>query len=155
LESFTASGGRLLVFYDPRLANSIYITSTPPSPVYLDGLLTQFGMVVMDGYLYNANAALTTPTDNWQFVSTGYVNSTELGGGRYVFFTPAAISGSGAGIYVDANLLGFGTGRYAVVLQRGNVTAVGTVTSFLPDFVKLGDNLALLGDLARWVCGAG
>ncbi|MGC9169497.1 MAG: S49 family peptidase [Thermoproteus sp.] len=153
VESFTASGGRLLVFYDPRLASSIYITSSPPLPAYLDELLTPFGMVVMDGYLYNASAGLTALTDNWQFVSTRYVNSTELGDGDYVFFTPAAISGSGVGIYVDAHLLGFGAGRYAVVLQRGNVTVVGTVTSFLPDFVRLGNNQALLGDLAKWVCG--
>lgn len=152
IKSFLSSGGRLLVFYDPRIANSIFITSTPPSPIYLDGLLTAFGMSIMNGYLYNASSGLASTTSNWQFVTSAYANSTELGDGRYVFFTPAAISGSGVGIYVDVELLGYGSGRYAVVLQRGNVTVVGTITSFLPYFVELGDNKALLGDLVKWVC---
>ncbi len=152
IKSFLSSGGRLLVFYDPRIANSIFITTTPPSPIYLDGLLTPFGIAVMSGYLYNATAGLTPATSNWQFVSAAYVNSTELGYGRYVFFTPAAISGSGVGIYADAELLGYGPGKYAVVLQRGNITVVGTITSFLPNFVELGDNEALLNDLVKWVC---
>ena len=152
IRSLLASGGRLLVFYDPRIANSIYITSTPPSPIYLDALLTPFGMSVADGYLYNATTSLTPLTDNWQFLTATYVNSTELNYGRYVFFTPAAVSGSGVGVYVDARLLGYGPGRYAVVLQRGNITVVGTITSFLPNFVELGDNKALLGGLVDWIC---
>ncbi|MEZ0249173.1 MAG: S49 family peptidase [Thermoproteus sp.] len=150
---FTRRGGRVLVFYDPRIASSIYITtSTPPAPIYLDGLLTPFGMAVMDGYLYNASSNLSSLTENWQFVKPDVNNSTAINSTGFVFFTPAAVAGSGVGVYVNAHLMGYGPGEYAVVLQRGNVTVVGTITSFLPGFAELGNNSALLGDLAGWVC---
>ncbi|MEL9990524.1 MAG: S49 family peptidase [Thermoproteus sp.] len=152
--NFTRRGGKVLVFYDPRIASSLYITTTaPPSPIYLDGLLTRFGMAVTDGYLYNASSSLTSLVDNWQFVKPSLINSTAIGSSGFVFFTPAAVAGSGVGVYADARLMGYGPGRYAVVLQRGNVTVVGTITSFLPGFTELGNNSALLGDLAKWACG--
>lgn len=153
LASAANKGTRIAVFYDPRLASSIFITSQPPLPVYLDALLSKFGVIIYDGYLYNATASLSNFSANWQFLRIEESNLTGIEASGLVLFTPAALAGRGAGAYVDAHLTGYGRGIYAVVLQRGNLTLVGSITSFLPYFVRLGNNSAFLRSLAGWLCG--
>lgn len=152
IESFVERGGRLAVFYDPRLGYSLLAT-TPSEPIYLDSLLTPFGISIMPGYLYNTSASLLPFSYNWQFVESSYVNSTDLYHGDFLFYNPAALAGSGVGVYVNASLLGYGPGLYPVVLQRGNVTAVGTIMSFMPYFIEQGNNSRLLYSIAGWLCG--
>nr|KJR74012.1 MAG: protease IV [Thermoproteus sp. AZ2] len=152
LASASRHGVRIAIFYDPRLATSLLISSSPPEPVYLDALLSKFGVGLYDGYLYNGSALLGSFSSNWQFVHISTYNST-LVDGPLVFFTPAALAGSGAGAYADADLTGYGKGVYAVVLQRGNVTVVGSITSFLPYFATLGNNAEFLANVANWLCG--
>ncbi|ABL88557.1 peptidase S49 [Pyrobaculum islandicum DSM 4184] len=154
----TARGVRTAYFYDMR-ASAVVISGgaayVAPYSAYavFDPLPMYFNMSGLRA-VYNFTAGGRTYLQNWQFV---YVepsgNWTLLSGvRRLVLFSPSAVATNAPHrLTVRGYVFGYGEGNYTVAAQAGNFLFVGSVRSFTPYFITLGDNRRFFSNVVAWL----
>ncbi|MEM4964817.1 MAG: S49 family peptidase, partial [Pyrobaculum sp.] len=69
-----------------------------------------------------------------------------------ILFTPSAVSTNAPyQLKVKGFVFGYGMGNYTIAAQVGNFTFVGTVRSFTPYFITMGDNWKFFANLVDWL----
>jgi hypothetical protein len=135
------------------------VTSLPASPGWrrlaatLDPLLAYFNITVLRAVYNFTGLSAEDFTRNWQYVWVrGLRNDTVFNATRLIFLSPTAFAASaGARLRAEAYMFGYGRDVYTVAVRVGNFTAVGTVRSFTPYFIQLGDNWKLFRNMISWL----
>ncbi len=153
----TKRGVKVLYFYDMRASGVIaiglwrYVVPYSAIAPY-DPLLMYFNMSGLRS-VYNYTTGATTHIENWQFVIVHPNNWSLLNGvSKLVLFSPSAVSTNAPHkLEVAGYVFGYGEGIYTVAAQVGNFTFVGSVRSFTPYFITLGDNSKFFKNLVSWL----
>ncbi|MFN7105336.1 MAG: hypothetical protein ACK4M3_01925 [Pyrobaculum sp.] len=154
----TRRGLRVAYFYDMRASAVIYIAGMGYIAPYsafapFDPLLMYFNMSGLRA-VYNYTAGGTAFGENWQLVvTTPRGNWAVLKNvSRLVLFSPSAVS-TNVPYRLEATgyMFGYGHGVYTVAAQAGNFTFVGSVRSFTPYFIAMGDNRQFFKNLVEWL----
>ncbi|MFN3805051.1 MAG: S49 family peptidase [Pyrobaculum sp.] len=154
----TRRGVRVVYFYDMRASAVVYIGGVgyiAPYSAYapFDPLLMYFNMSGLRA-VYNYTGGAKAFEENWQLVTITPNGSWRLlrNVSRLVFFSPSAVS-TNAPYRLEAAgyMFGYGHGVYTVAAQAGNFTFVGSVRSFTPYFITMGDNWQFFKNLVGWL----
>jgi len=133
----------------------IIVVSSYNAPLYVHNLLAYFNATVVHRAVYNDTAVgARTFTENWQFLHvTDFPNSTLFRGVRRLVLFGATPASTRAQCRVDVRgaVRGYGPGNYTVAFAVGNFTYVGSVRSFTPYFIQLGDNKKFFSNLVEWL----
>lgn len=150
----TLRGVRVLYFADMRASGIAAVPSfiiiTPYSATSVfDPLLSYFNVTVLRAvYNFSGLGALNF-TSNWQYV---HADGSAFNASRLILLSPTAFAAaSGTQLRVKAYMFGYGEGIYTVAVRIGNFTAIGSVRSFTPYFIQLGDNYKFFKNLINWL----
>ncbi|AAL64441.1 protease IV, conjectural [Pyrobaculum aerophilum str. IM2] len=154
----TLRGVRVAYFYDMRASAIVVISGVSyvaPYSLYavFDPLLMYFNMSGLRA-VYNFTAGGANYVQNWQFVEvkpSGEWNLTR-GVEKLVLFSPSAVA-TNAPLRLEARgyVFGYGWGNYTVAAQAGNFVFIGSVRSFTPYYITLGDNWKFFSNLVDWL----
>ncbi|ACB40779.1 S49 family peptidase [Pyrobaculum neutrophilum] len=154
----TARGVRAAYFYDMR-ASAVVVSGgaayVAPYSAYavFDPLPMHFNMSGLRA-VYNFTAGGGTYLQNWQFVYAEPSGNWSLLSGvrRLALFSPSAVATNAPHrLTVRGYVFGYGEGNYTVAAQAGNFLFVGSVRSFTPYFITLGDNRRFFSNVVAWL----
>lgn len=150
----TRRGVRALYFADMRASGMIsappFIIITPYSATTVfDPLLTYYNITVIRAVYNFTGLGAHDFAANWQYV---HVNGSLFNASRLILLSPTAFAAtSGLKLRVKAYMFGYGEDVYTIAVRTGNFTAVGSVRSFTPYFIQLGDNYKFFKTLINWL----
>ncbi|MEM1596973.1 MAG: S49 family peptidase [Pyrobaculum sp.] len=157
VQNATARGVRVVYFYDMRASAVVVSTGgayVAPYSLYapFDGLLMYYNMSGLRA-VYNFTAGASNYTGNWQFVHIKPAGSWPLlkGVSELVLFSPSAVfTNAPLQLVARGYVFGYGWGNYTVAAQAGNFLFVGSVRSFTPYFITMGDNWKFFKNVVDW-----
>ena len=153
-----ARGVRVVYFYDMRASAVVVISGVSyiaPYSLYaiFDPLLMYFNMSGLRA-VYNYTAGQPQYVENWQFVATRPSSDWHMlrNVSKLILFTPSAVSTNAPyQLKVKGFVFGYGMGNYTIAAQVGNFTFIGTVRSFTPYFITMGDNWKFFNNVIDWL----
>ena len=150
----TRRGVRALYFADMRASGMVpaypFIIIMPYSATSVfDPLLAYFNITVLRAVYNFTGLGARDFAANWQYV---HVNGSLFNASRLILLSPTAFAAaSGLKLRVKAYMFGYGEDLYTIAVSTGNFTAVGSVRSFTPYFIQLGDNYKFFKMLINWL----
>ncbi|MEZ0319677.1 MAG: S49 family peptidase [Pyrobaculum sp.] len=157
VQNATSRGVRVVYFYDMR-ASAVVVTSTgayvASYSLYapFDSLLMYYNVSGLRA-VYNFTAGASNYTGNWQFLYVRPAADWSLlkGVKELVLFSPSAVyTNAPLRLETRGYVFGYGWGNYTVAAQVGNFLFVGSVRSFTPYFITLGDNWKFFKNVVDW-----
>ncbi|MEM1598544.1 MAG: S49 family peptidase [Pyrobaculum sp.] len=156
----TRRGVRVLYLADSKATSLTYygpiiIVAPVFAPANVHNLLMYFNASIIPRGVFNASAlGAKTFERNWQFVhvQVGEVGNFTKGVKRLVLYSPTpVVTTAGVKIDVVGDVRGYGRDSYTIFFNVGNFTYVGSMRSFTPYFIALGDNKKFLQNLVDWL----